>query len=85
MSNEQVMNNFKIQGNSIVIQSVSENVIPEYPSQKFKEGKIKQHKKRINYTINKHTIDRFKQLCQKRDWIMSVVVENNIKRLVDNL
>ena len=22
--------------------------------------KIKQHKKRVNYTINKHTIDRFK-------------------------
>ena len=46
--------------------------------------KIKQHKKRVNYTINKHTIDRFKQLCQKRGWIMSVIVENNIKRLVDN-
>ena len=47
--------------------------------------KIKQHKKRVNYTINKHTIDRFKQHCQKRDWIMSVVVENDIKRLADNL
>jgi hypothetical protein len=47
--------------------------------------KIKQHKKRVNYTINKNTIERFKQLCQKRGWIMSVVVENNIKRLVDNL
>ena len=46
--------------------------------------KIKQHKKRVNYTINKHTIDRFKQLCQKRGCIMSVVVENNIKKLVDN-
>ena len=46
--------------------------------------KIKQHKKRVNYTINKHTIDRFKQLCQKRGLIMSVVVENNIKKLVDN-
>ena len=46
--------------------------------------KIKQHKKRVNYTINKHTIDRFKQLCQKRGWIMSVVVENNIKRVVNN-
>jgi len=47
--------------------------------------KIKQHKKRRNYTINKHTIDRFKQLCQKRGWIMSVVVENKIKRLIDNI
>ena len=47
--------------------------------------KLKQHKKRVNYTINKNTIDRFKQLCQKRGWIMSIVVENNIKRLVDNV
>ena len=45
--------------------------------------KIKQHKKRVNYTINKHTIDRFKQLYQKRGWIMSVVVENNIKRMLE--
>ena len=47
--------------------------------------KIKKHKKRVNYTINKQTIDRFKQLCQKRGWIMSVVIENNIKRLIDNI
>jgi len=45
--------------------------------------KIKQHKKRVNYTINKHTIDRFKQLCQKRGWIMSVIIENNIKRILE--
>ena len=48
-------------------------------------GKIKQHKKRLNYTINKHTMGRFKQPCQKRGWIMLVVIENNIKRLVDNI
>ena len=47
--------------------------------------KIKQHKKRVNYTINKHTIVRFKQLCQKKGWIMSVVVENNIKRMIDSI
>ena len=47
--------------------------------------KIKQHKKRVNYTINKHTIDRFKLLCQKRGWIMSAVIQNNIKRLVDSV
>ena len=47
--------------------------------------KIKQYKKRVNYTINKHTIDRFKQLCQKRGQIMSVVVENNIKRLLEGV
>ena len=46
--------------------------------------KIKQHKKRVNYTINKHIIDKFKQLCQKRGWIMSVEVENNIRRIVEN-
>ena len=47
--------------------------------------KIKQHKKRVNYTINVHIIDKFKQLCQKRGWIMSVVIENNIRRIIDNL
>jgi hypothetical protein len=47
--------------------------------------KIKQHKKRVNYTINKQTIDRFKQLCQKRGWIMSIVIENNIKRLLEGV
>ena len=47
--------------------------------------KIKQHKKRVNYNINKHTIDRFKQLCKKRGWIMSVIVENNIRRIIDSL
>ena len=39
----------------------------------------------VNYTINKHTIDRFKQLCQKRGWIMSIVIENNIKRLLEGV
>ena len=47
--------------------------------------KITQHKKRRNYTINKHTIDRFKQLCQKKGLVMSVVVENNIRRIIDSL
>lgn len=27
--------------------------------------KLKQHKKRANYTINKHTIDRFKLVADK--------------------
>ena len=47
--------------------------------------KIKQHKKRVNYTISKHIIYKFKKLCQRRGWIMSVVVENNLKRLVDSI
>ncbi len=47
---------------------------------------IKQHKKeRVNFLISKEYRERFKLLCQKRGWIMSVVIENNIKRLVDNL
>ena len=48
---------------------------------------IKQNnkKERVNFLISKDYRNRFKQLCQKRGWIMSVVVENNIKRLVDNI
>ena len=49
----------------------------------FNLKKLKQNKK-VNYTINKQKIDRFKQLCQKRGWIKSVVVENNIRRTVEN-
>ena len=51
----------------------------------FSFKQIKQHKKRINYTINKHMIDRFKQFCQKRGWIMLVVIENNINRIIDSI
>ena len=48
---------------------------------------MKQNKKkeRVNFVISKEYRERFKLLCQKRGWIMSVVIENNIKRLVDNL
>ena len=31
----------------------------------FSFKQIKQHKKRVNYTINKHTIDRFKRIADK--------------------
>ena len=48
-------------------------------SSEFKEGKIKQHKKRANYTINKHTIDRFKVVVDKDMRKMSNVVENLIR------
>ena len=37
--------------------------------------KIKQHKKRVNYTINKHTIDRFKIVADKDMRKMSNIVE----------
>ena len=49
--------------------------------------KIKQHKKkeRVNFLISKDYRNRFKLLCQKRGWIMSVVIENNIKRLINSI
>ena len=40
--------------------------------------KIKQHKIRVNYTINKHTIDRFKVVADKDMRKMSNIVENLI-------
>ena len=46
---------------------------------------IKQHKKeRVNFLISKEYRERFKLLCQKRGWIMSVFVENAIRRFVDS-
>ena len=41
--------------------------------------KIKQHKKRVNYTINKHTIDRFKLVAEKDMRKMSNIVEIRLK------
>ena len=46
--------------------------------------KIKQHKKRVNYTINKHTIDRFKLVADKYMRKMSNIVENLIRRYVES-
>jgi hypothetical protein len=46
--------------------------------------KIKQHKKRVNYTINKYTIYRFKVVADKDMRKMSNVVENLIKRYVES-
>jgi len=46
--------------------------------------KIKQHKKRINYTINEHTIDRFKVVAEKDMRKMSNIVENLIRRYVES-
>jgi hypothetical protein len=45
--------------------------------------KIKQHKKRVNYTINKQTIDRFKIVADKDVRKMSNIVENLIRRYVE--
>ena len=46
--------------------------------------KIKQHKKRVNYTINKNTIDRFKIVADKDMRKMSNIVENLIRRYVES-
>jgi hypothetical protein len=45
--------------------------------------KIKQHNKRVNYTINKNTIDKFIVVADK-DIRMSNIVENLIRRYVES-
>ena len=45
--------------------------------------KIKQHKKIVNYIINKHTIDKFKVVADKDMRKMSSIVENLIKRYLE--
>ena len=46
--------------------------------------KIKQHKKRVNYTINKHTIDRFKIVADKDMRKMFSIVKKLIRRYVES-
>ena len=46
--------------------------------------KIKKYKKRVNYTINKHTIDRFKVVAKKDMIKMSNIFENLIRRYVES-
>jgi len=41
-------------------------------------------KERVNYFISKNYKKRFKEVCQKHGMIMSVVVDNAIKRFVDS-
>jgi len=41
-------------------------------------------KERVNYFISKNYKNRFKEVCQKHGMIMSVVVDNAIKRFVDS-
>ena len=47
---------------------------------------MKQNKKkeRVNFVISKEYRNRFKQLCNKNGLIMSVFVENAIRRFVDS-
>ena len=50
----------------------------------FSFKQIKQHKKKVNYTINKHTVDRFKIVTDKDKRKMSNIVENLIRRYVES-
>ena len=50
----------------------------------LKKDEIKQHRKRVNYTINKHTIDRFKIVANKDMRKMPNIVENLIRRYVES-
>ena len=45
---------------------------------------IKQHKKRVNYIINKHTLDRYKVVVDKDMRKMSNIVKNLIRRYVES-
>jgi len=50
----------------------------------IQSDKIKQHKKRVNYTINKQMIDKFKVVADKDMRKMSNIVENLIRRYVES-
>lgn len=50
-------------------------------SDKIKQVKIR--KERVNFLINKDYRNRFKEICNKNGLIMSVFVENAIRRYVD--
>ena len=45
--------------------------------------KIKQEKERVNFIISKHYRARFRDICKRNGIIMSVFIENAIKRYVD--
>ena len=66
---------------SITVESLPYEV--SCPS-KNRNLKIKQNKKRVNYTINKQTIDRFKIVADKNMRKMSNIVENLIRRYVES-
>ena len=51
-------------------------------SDKIKQ--IKNKKERVNFVISKEYRNRFKELCNKNGLIMSVFVENAIRRFVDS-
>jgi hypothetical protein len=43
----------------------------------------KQQKERVNFIISKYYRERFRDLCKRNGLIMSVFIENAIKRYVD--
>ena len=51
-------------------------------SDKIKQ--IKNKKERVNFVISKEYRNRFKELCNKNGLIMSVFIENAIRRFVDS-
>ena len=52
--------------------------------QSDKTVKQKNEKKRVNFFLSKEYTNRFKELCNKNGLIMSVFVENAIRRFVDS-
>ena len=54
------------------------SVRSKYEQEINKEEKVK--KVRVNYLINKNYSKQFKELCNRRGWIMSAVIEQSIKR-----
>jgi hypothetical protein len=51
--------------------------------QSEKTVKQKNEKKRVNFFLSKEYTNRFKEICNKNGLIMSVFVENAIRRYVD--
>ena len=55
-----------------------------WTTQSEKIMKQNNKKERVNYLISKEYRNRFKELCNKNGLIMSVFVENAIRRYVDS-
>ena len=55
----------------------------QYEEEINKEEELKKdkvEKVRVNYLINKSLSKQFKDLCNRKGWIMSAVIEHSIKR-----
>ena len=52
--------------------------------QEEKINKQYNEKERVNYFISKNYKNKFKEVCKKHGLILSVVIENAIKRFVDS-